>query len=127
MKIRQKFVGDRLRHYREACALSQGQVAKALNIDRSTYTKYETGETEPNLNTIVKIAAIYNVSPLELLPMNAADDTSVQKLKDAVQSDSPIYQLNKEERGLIALYRVLSKEQKQQAREMIGNMSKKEK
>lgn len=127
MRIRQKYVGDRLRHYREACALSQGQVAKALNIDRSTYTKYETGETEPSLNTLVKIATIYNVSPLELLPMNSAENESVQRLKDIVQSDSPIYQLNKEERGLIALYRALDKEQKRQARELIGNLSKKEK
>ena len=120
-------MGDRLRHYREACALSQGQVAKALNIDRSTYTKYETGETEPNLNALVKIAAIYNVSPLELLPMSAADNPSVQKLKDSVQADSPIYQLSKEERGLIALFRALDKEQKRQACELIGNLSKKEK
>ena len=111
--------GERLRHYREACALSQQQVANALNIERSTYTRYETGETEPGLSAIVKLSAIYNVSPTQLLPMEEADDEPVRKLKDTVQSDSPIYQLSKDERGLIALYRALNKGEKKQAHELI--------
>lgn len=117
-------IAEKLRHYREACVLSQKQVADALNIERSTYTKYETGDTEPNLNTIVRLAAIYNVSPTELLPMEAASDTGVRRLKDVVNADSPIYQLSKDERGLIARYRVLDKEKKKQALEMMGNLSK---
>ena len=119
-----KSVSEKLRHYREACALSQKQVADALNIERSTYTKYETGDSEPNLNTLVKIAAIYNVSPIELLPEATENPMIYKQLKDTVQSDSPIYQLNKDERSLIAKYRVLSKENKQQIHELMGKMSK---
>ena len=119
-------VADKLRHYREACVLSQKQVADALNIERSTYTKYETGDTEPNLRTIVRLAAIYNVPPAELLPMEAADDPAVQGLKDTARNNSPIYQLSKDERGLIARYRALDKAQKKQARELMGNLSKKD-
>ena len=77
MDPKENSVAEKLRRYREACVLSQKQVADALNIERSTYTKYETGDTEPNLNTIVKIAAIYNVSPTELLPMEVSADASV--------------------------------------------------
>lgn len=119
-------VGEKLRHYREACVLSQKQVADALNIERSTYTKYETGDTEPNLNTIVRLAAIYNVSPTELLPMDAADDPQVNRLKDTANANSPIYQLSKDERGLIARYRALDKDDKKQAMELMGNLSKKD-
>lgn len=118
--------GEKLRHYREACVLSQKQVADALNIERSTYTKYETGDTEPNLNTIVRLAAIYNVSPTELLPMEAAEDPRVGQLKDTASVNSPIYQLSKDERGLIARYRALNKEKKEFAQEMMGNLSKKD-
>ena len=119
-------VAEKLRHYREACVLSQKQVADALNIERSTYTKYETGDTEPNLRTIVRLAAIYNVPPAELLPMEAANDPAVKGLKDTARNNSPIYQLSKDERGLIARYRALDKAQKKQARELMGNLSKKD-
>ena len=127
MSSKKKHVAERLRYYREACALSQKQVADALNIDRSTYAKYEGAASEPNLKMIVKIAAIFNVSPLDLLPMEESRTvTAPGRLKDSSNADSPIYQLSKDERGLIALYRSLSREEKEQVRSMMGNMSKNE-
>ena len=117
-------IAQKLRHQREACALSQQQVADALNIDRTTYTKYETGKSEPNLETIVKIAAVYNISPIELLPTGVSQQKSVSRLRDVVQSNSPIFQLAKDERGLIAKYRVLSREQKKLVHELIAKIPK---
>lgn len=124
MKPKLTTVAEKLRFYREACALSQEQVADALNIHRTTYTYYESGKTMPNLNMLTRIAAIYNVSPLELLPTGEEATKPAHKLKDVTRADSPIYQLSKEERGLIAKYRALSKEEKAQALELIGKMSK---
>ena len=118
-------VGERLRRYREGCALSQQQVADALLIDRTTYTKYETGSIEPNLGFIVKLASIFNVSPVDLLPMEEAVKKPLRNLKDTLPADSPIYQLSKEERGLIALFRVLNKEKRKEAKQLIANLSKK--
>ena len=117
-------VAEKLRHYRESCVLSQKQVADALNIDRSTYTKYETGGSEPNLKTLVRIAAIYNVSPEKLLPEADEDVKKYQQLRDPLPSESAIYQLAKDERGLIAQYRVLDREEKKQVREMMANLAK---
>lgn len=126
MTPKQKDTGERLRHWREACALSQQQIADALNVERSTYTKYETGSSEPNLTTVVKLAAIFNVSPIQLLPMEEGRAEPASRLRDTVQSDSPIYQLSKEERGLIAIFRVLSKEDRKEAKQLIANLSKKD-
>ena len=117
-------IAEKLRHRREACALSQQQVADALNIDRTTYTKYETGKSEPNLETLVKIAAVFNISPLELLPVESSRQKPVRRLQDVVQSNSPIFQLAKDERGLIAKYRALSKEQKLLVHELIAKIPK---
>jgi len=117
-----KETAERLRHYREACALSQQQVAKALNIERSTYTRYETGKTEPNLSSIVKLSAIYNVSPAQLLPMSEADDETVHSFKDNTRSSIPIFQLSKDERGLIAMFRALNKDKKKQALAIISGL-----
>ncbi len=120
----QQSIAEKLRYYRESCALSQKQVADALNVERSTYTKYETGDSTPGLETVVKIARIFNVSPLKLLPEIDIDDEN--RLVDSVRADSPIFQLNKDERRLIALYRVLSKEDRRTAQELVANLSKKE-
>lgn len=122
MTSKHKGTAERLRHYREACALSQQQVANALNIERSTYTRYELGKTEPNLSSVVKLSAIYNISPTELLPMLEAEDDSASRLKDTVQANSPIFQLSKDERGLVALYRALNKDEKKQLRELIAKL-----
>lgn len=121
-----KEIAEKLRHYRESCALSQKQVADALNIERSTYTKYESGVSEPSAKTLVKIAKIFNIDPVELLPMESAEDERVNRLRDATRADSPIFQLSKDERGLIARYRALSKEEKRQVLEMMGKLSKKD-
>ena len=42
--------------------MSQGDVAKLLNIDRSTYTNYELGKTEPSLEVLKKLSGIFGVS-----------------------------------------------------------------
>lgn len=120
-----KELSEKLRYYREASALSHQQVANALGIDRSTYTKYETGDSRPRLPTLLRIAEIYNVPVEALLPDNRHDGSSKAVLDSS--ADSPIYQLSKAERGLVASFRALSDEQKAQAVELIANLSKKAK
>ena len=124
MSKKNSSIGENLRRCREACALSQQQVADALNIERSTYTRYEMNDTEPALDTLVKLAAIYNVSPMEFLPV--IDKEEQQVLSDRAGADSPIYQLSKDERSLIAHYRTLNKEQKRQALDQIAEINKKD-
>ena len=56
-----------LKYYRHECGLTQQQVADRLKIERSTYTYYETGKTKPDINTLIKIAKVYNISYTQLL------------------------------------------------------------
>ena len=56
-----------LKYYRHECGLTQQQVADRLKIERSTYTYYETGKTKPDINTLIKLAKVYNISYTELL------------------------------------------------------------
>ena len=51
-----------LKYYRHECGLTQQQVADRLKIERSTYTYYETGKTKPDINTLIKIAKVYNIN-----------------------------------------------------------------
>lgn len=114
-----------LRRYRESCALSQQQVADALHINRSTYTKYETGKSEPGLGMLVRIAAIFHVSPDKLLPK--PDTGELQDVApERLNADSPIFQLAKDERGLIARYRAMTADEKRELYCHVEEMSKKD-
>lgn len=56
-----------LKYYRHECGLTQQQVADRLKIERSTYTYYETGKTKPDINTLIKIAKVFDISYTQLL------------------------------------------------------------
>lgn len=46
---------------------TQQEVANELGISRPTYSRYESGDREPDYNTLVKIADYFNVSIDDLL------------------------------------------------------------
>ena len=104
-------LGEKLRELRETYDLSQNQVASALNIDRSTYSNYELDKTHPSLEALVRLARIFNVPKESLLP---EDDNDTVTFRDIVRPYSMVQSLNKEERGLLAMYRSLSGEQKEE-------------
>ena len=56
-----------LRHLRGYNAVTQREIADALCIDRSTYTYYELGETQPSLLMLVRLARLYDVTTDYLL------------------------------------------------------------
>ena len=54
--------GDRLRKLRQSRGISQQQVAEYLGVNRTTYVKYETGKSEPNVGTLKKLAQYFDIS-----------------------------------------------------------------
>lgn len=56
-----------LKNLRKEAGLSQLQLAEHLNVDRSTIAKYESGEREPDLATLCKMADILQLTVDELL------------------------------------------------------------
>lgn len=53
---------ERLKDERKKARLTQEDVAKMLGITRPAYTQYETGKTQPSLETAAKLADIFKVS-----------------------------------------------------------------
>lgn len=51
-----------LRRLREARGLFQKDVASAIGVDRTTYVKYERGDSEPSFQILEKLADFFNVS-----------------------------------------------------------------
>jgi len=52
----------RLAQLREELGLTRKEVAEKLNIDQTTYGKYELSKRQPDYDTLQKIASFYNVS-----------------------------------------------------------------
>ncbi len=53
---------QRIRDLREDNDLTQHQIANLLNISQSTYSRYENGELEIPIQTLIKLANYYNTS-----------------------------------------------------------------
>lgn len=53
---------ERLKMLRKEKGLYQKDVASFLGVDRTTYVKYETGASEPDTETLSKLADYFNVS-----------------------------------------------------------------
>ena len=51
-----------LKILRKQAGLTQGEVAKLINVNQRTYSGYETKFSEPNIETLIKLADYYNVS-----------------------------------------------------------------
>ena len=54
--------GDVLKNLRNRKGLSQRELADRLKINRSTYARYETSSTQPDYETLKKLAQFHNVS-----------------------------------------------------------------
>lgn len=100
-------VGRRLKQYRIACGLTQEQVASVLNINRTTYTKYETGVSEPSHDLLKKIVSVFGTDFNSIL---GEKDTFERNVFDM---NMPMYNLTKDEQWLVSNYRVLTKEEKE--------------
>ena len=66
---------ENLRTARERKGLSQKDMAESIGVAKSTYSLYESGNREPNVQTIKKIADILNVSADELLGIDEEPTT----------------------------------------------------
>ena len=62
---------------------TQKDVALFLGVDRSTYNKYETGDSEPNFDTICRLSDFFNVSVEYLMGRPGAKKAPAQKRADA--------------------------------------------
>lgn len=108
-----KELGNKLYQLRSASGFTQQQIAKQLNVDRSTYSNYERAITEPDVNTLIKLAKIFGVDVNALL----ASGEDFKRVADPAAV--PVYSLSKEEKYLIIRYRMLSSAEKEAAAEFI--------
>ena len=62
-----KELAENLKLIRYWKGLSQAQIAKVLNLDRSTYSYYELGKTEPDIQAIIQLCELYEIEITDLI------------------------------------------------------------
>ena len=79
---------DRLRYLREHQELSQAEVCRRIGISASSYSRYECGTNEPNLETLKKLAALFDCTVDYLLEVDGsvADSDKVVDLNDFISN-----------------------------------------
>lgn len=102
-KINYKF-----KEARQACGLTQKEIANALNVTAATYSRYENGLIQPDPETLKRIAALMNTTVDFLLGVQLQKDFSVDHNiieKSALRSD---------EKKLLGVYNTLDDQTKTQ-------------
>jgi transcriptional regulator with XRE-family HTH domain len=84
-------LGDRIRRWRVACGMNQQQLAEASGMTQSGLYRVETGQTNPQLSTLQRIASALHCSVRELLCGKCDSDSCfaavVQRVKRIVESE----------------------------------------
>lgn len=84
-------LGERLRNLRIEKHLRQDQVARLVNVEKSSISMYETGMRQPSYATLVRLADVFNVTtdyllgrtssiPIDLFGLTAAEATMINQL-----------------------------------------------
>jgi len=62
-----KFFNKNLKYLRTIKKISQQELADKLKIDRSTISKWETGDFEPTVGNVISIANIFGIPIADLV------------------------------------------------------------
>ena len=82
-------IGERIQRYRKQAGLSQEQLAAQLSVSRQAVSKWETGESMPDLAKVVQMSELFGVSTDALLkgetPPEPADASPAAPLENSAR------------------------------------------
>ena len=119
-------ITESLKKIRKQYKMTQEDVAKFLGVSRSGYTYYETGKSQPSIEVLKKLAAIYNTTIDAVVGVPAKAGTS-KEIVSAVALENcsdPLMYMKKEEQEIIMTYRLLSDKRKSEFKELAKEMLK---
>ena len=77
-------LGNHLFDARKKCGFSQEDVAERLGVSRQTISKWETGETLPDIRQAKRLSALYHLTLDELIDF----DLDVREVEEAIERTS---------------------------------------
>lgn len=59
-------ISKNLKKYRYINEMTQQEIADRLGVDRTTYSKYESGKANPQFDNVLKLAEVFGVSVIDV-------------------------------------------------------------
>ena len=112
----------RLVELRKERGMRQEDVANALQIHRTTYTKYETDVTTPDPDGLLRLAALFGVS----VDCLVGREIEVHPTEGVLRDGGAVWQLDPQEQQLLVLFRRLNEEQREQTLYRLDEESRKD-
>ena len=114
-----------LRRLRNDHNYTQTQIGEKLNISRQAYSNYETGKRIPDIDMLIRIADIYQVTLEQLITQTCTKTGVINETTGPyytgmiVESADTIY-LSKEEVELLTQYRNAGEDERRLTRKALG-------
>ena len=114
-----------LRRLRTDHNYTQAQIGEQLNISRQAYSNYETGKRIPDIDMLIRIADIYEVTLEQLLTQTCTktgivNETSGPYFASRIIASGDTLYLTGEEIDLVAHYRNAGEDERKLARKVLG-------
>lgn len=81
-------IAEKIKYYRNAKGISQGELSQLSGIHLSTIKKYECGTRNPKPDQLLKIADALNVSINDFLSFKIKSDADIFSLVDKLLSET---------------------------------------
>lgn len=83
-------IGIKIKKYRELNKMTQKDVAEILEVEPGTISKYENGTIEPNIESLKRLAEIFNVTVDELVKDEEEFDVTKINLLEVLREQKEI-------------------------------------
>ena len=74
-------LGEKIKKYRESKNMTQGEIADILGVKAATISKYEAETLEPNIESLKRLADLFEVSVDELIKEDSFDISKINILE----------------------------------------------
>jgi len=78
-------IGNKIKEYRELKKMTQKDIAEILEVEPGTISKYESGIIEPNIESLKRLAEIFNITVDELIKDEEKFDVSKINVLDVLR------------------------------------------
>ena len=96
MKSHSNLIGSKITEFRKKMGLSQSDLAKKVSISPQAVGKWERGESLPDINTVSKLADIFNVD-ISALTTNSKDP-EINQVSETISENTVIEKTKSEPR-----------------------------
>lgn len=118
-KIVKECIKQNIKKFRVTNELTQSQVCEVLGMSRTTYTKWESGDSMPNTVQLAKLGMIYGVKPDAFF--DGMEQFNVAYGYNELYGEKYLSDLSDDERYIVMKYRLLNKGDKKKIKDFIEN------